>query len=272
MLNYELRRSHHAIGECSVHVKFFQQLPPHAFAEIVTAVSGLGQRLNLPAPVNVQLFQIPIGNVPIMSPTPMGTIGFQRFAPDGEVERSLIVNGDTVSFTFRDYVRWEDHLDEIVAIFDEIAQIFIKSVPAIHSVRLQYINELRSRQPNTELAGEIFRSGTRWVSPIGFDTPENWHCHTGKFFNIDQSKRHLVNVNADITTRPKPDGVPSNFVQLIIMAGVHFDIPGSQPLIVSADSCRATIRSVLDEAHTLEKRVLAEVVSDEYLKAMGALT
>jgi hypothetical protein len=83
--------------------------------------------------------------------------------------------------------------------------------------------------------------------------------------------KDLVNVNVDVVFSATPER-PQEFtnVKLLIIAARHFNTVGARPLAVTASEMPATLLAQLDAAHNLEKSVLFETLSDEYLKAVNA--
>lgn len=143
-LNYQLRREKHAIGEFIATLKFSAAVSAPTFAKIVPLLNEAAKELDLPAPMNVQVFNVAFGT-PQMPPPPSGT-GFQRFAANGEIACSLWCDGDSISLTFRDYDRWKYILPKIVKTFSKIVPGYMAQVPAIHSFAVQYLNEFRGHK------------------------------------------------------------------------------------------------------------------------------
>jgi len=267
-LNYDLRREAHAIGEFSASLNFSNQVNVNTFANVVPLLKNAADSLNLPAPMNMQVLNFGIGNFPVQLPT--AGSGFQRFASNGEIACSLWCDQTSITLTVREYDRWHNILPSIVKTFSSIAPAYIAEVPAIRSFSLQYLNEFRARDASIRSAAEIFRPQSKWISPFAFESDEPWHCHIGQFIPTELGYRNLVNINCDVATAQfPPEQATRNYAKALILAACHYDLPDVGPLIAHLDTISDVIRVNFDAAHTLEKKLLGEIISDGYLAIMG---
>ena len=257
-LNFQLRRDAHAIGEFTAKLVFAQAISARAFSSAVERLREVAAKLDLPAEMNVQFVKIRIGNPP--SPQPPDGLGFQRFQKDGEVACSVYCDSDGITFTLRDYDRWQNVLPQVVESFSHIAPAYMAEVPAIKAFQVQYLNEFASINAPETPTREIFREGCRWVSPFSYDSLQPWHCHVGQFIPVNDNSRYLININCDVNTRPFPptDGT-RNFASVLILVSRQYDLPNSGPLVIEVEKLRAA----------LEKSLLGEIISDDYLDVMG---
>lgn len=273
-LSYELRREQHAIGEFTASLHFFQPVSAPIFSAVTDVLKGLAGQLNLPALIQMPLFQFTLGPQGAGFGSPdgqSGGLGFQRFSPSGEVEESVVCNAASITYVLRDYTVWEKVGPNIVNLFSKLAFEYIKEVPAIESIRVQYLNEFSSKEGSTQSAAELFRDGNGWVAPIVCGSNQSWHSHVGVYIPHDANERRLVNVNCDISPRPSPgERGPRTDAKVLVFAGCFFNVPGGRPLVVSADGLADAIKTKFDEAHALEKSILGDLISDDYLKAIGA--
>ncbi|WP_324806608.1 hypothetical protein SH584_09485 [Sphingomonas sp. LY29] len=275
-LNFELRREHHAIGEFTASLNFFQPISAPTFAVVTSALKEVAQGLNLPASVPVPSFQFTVemqGSPGVVPPQIQSNgVGFQRFSPEGEIAEFLSCSPSAITYVLRDYTVWEEVGAKVVEIFSRLAASYVKEVPAIESVRVQYQNEFRSLIGSPLSAAELFRADNGWVAPIACQSMEAWHSHVGVYIPHSEIERRLVNVNCDISPLQFPgEGVPRTLAKVLVFCGCFFNVPGKQPLILSGEELVSTLRTKFDEAHDLEKLVLGEVISDPYLRAIGAL-
>jgi uncharacterized protein (TIGR04255 family) len=273
-LNFQLRRKNHAIGEFTASVHFFQPIGASTFASVSDVLRKISSDLDLPAPVPVQVLNLMVGP-PGASITPApqmgGTLGFQRFSKEGEVEESIACDADSIIYVLRDYTVWEDVFPKLLGLMSELASQYIKEVPALQSIRLQYTNEFRGHSAKTKSAAELFLKNARWVAPLAYESNDAWHSHVGLYIPRNAEERYLVNVNCDIAPRKFPGEQKRRSVAKVqIMAGCFFNIPGRKPLIVSPKDITSALKRKFREAHTLEKGVLREIISEPYVMAMGA--
>ena len=271
-LRYELRRERHAIGEFTATLQFFQAISAPTFADVARKLTALAESLNLPAPVPIQVMAA-VGQQSspgvTQTTTQMG-MGFQRFAANGEVETSLICDGDEIAFTSRDYTTWEEMKPAVLRVFVDLSAPYVSEVPAIKSLRLQYTNEFLSIKPDVHRPTEIFKPKSQWIAPFAYSLDQAWHCHVGRYFPIDDNQRMLVNVNCNVAKvkRQETDDLHS-YVSVVLLSGCFFNVAGGRPLIVTEEDTEHALDQLLEDAHVLEKKILAETISERYLAAMG---
>ncbi len=96
-----------------------------------------------------------------------------------------------------------------------------------------------------------------------------WHSHTGVFVPGENGVRHLINVDADAVEAQFEGGTTAQYVKVAVLTSCHYDQVGG--LTLTGEDLKARIQGDLDIAHNLERKTLAEVISDKYLEVMGAL-
>lgn len=268
-LNFDIRRDNHAISEFSATIKFSQQIDMTTFSAVTDALKVISQKdcLDLPAPMNVQIFQVGIGPTP---PSPMAGTGKQRFSSNGEIACSVWCDLDSITLTLREYDRWAGVKSTIEQGLCPLVAAYIKQVPAVRSVSVQYLNEFIAKDPSKKSAAEIFRPESQWISPFSYQSDEPWHCHVGQFIPKNDRFRHLININFDVAPAHNPEEKSIKTVaKLLIMSACNHDIADKGPLILRSENYKESIMNQFDVAHGLEKKLLVEVVSDDYLAIMG---
>ncbi len=268
-LNYDIRREAHAIGEFSATLRFFRGVGVKTYSNVVPLLTDAAKALDLPAPMNVQVFNIGIGNAPALPPPAPGG-GFQRFAADGEIAASLWCDQESITFTLREYERWDKVLPSLIKTFSKIAPAYMEEVPAIRMFSLQYINEFKAKPQGFTRTDELFKKNNAWIAPFSFGSEQPWHCHVGQFIPSDGPYRYLINLNCDVMPKAfAPDNLIKNYVKVLILAACHYDLPEKGPLIAKVEDLPSLIEDNLNRAHSMEKKLLGEVISDEYLAIMG---
>jgi uncharacterized protein (TIGR04255 family) len=273
-LEFAICREKHAIAEFQAIVRFTEPLDPASFGDVFGAAIGLSQKFNLPARVPMTSFAFEFGQVggPRISPPPVNPleVGFQRFSPDGQVEERISADPQSVSYMTRDYLGWEKTREILLDIFTQITAPYAKRSLLIGTVQVQYANDFSSQNTGFVPVQALFRKDTRWVPPIFAELDDLWHSHVGMFLP-EEGFKNLVNVNVDVVYSATPER-PEQFtsVKLLIIAARQFNTIGARPLAVIASEMPATLLANLDAAHDLEKSVLFETLSDEYLKAVNA--
>lgn len=267
-LNFELRRKAHAIGEFTATLAFSRPVSGLAFAKVIDRLKEVALRLDLPAQMNVSVLNISVGPKPESFP-PSG-LGFQRFASNGEIECSLWCDPDNINFTLRNYDRWQTVLPKILDALEHIIPGYMTEVPAVRAFQVQYLNEFASKDLAEGVVSEVFRAGNQWVAPFSYSCVQPWHCHVGQFINSDVQSRFLININCDVMPNPWPiNDLTRNYVRVLILASRLYDLPERGPLIISLENLSVVLRENFNAVHSLEKKILGEIISNEYLDQMG---
>lgn len=262
----------HAIVEFTAVVKFGADVQPVLFGELAGQVNTLAESINLPAKLALPTFAISIGNGVSESPVSGMTtqIGYQRFSAKGEAEERLIASPNTITYSTRDYKGWAETLPILLNISSALAPFYLKSSPTIGRVQLQYQNEFTSLDSDFVQASDIFSKDTRWVSSNRTSATDLWHSHVGEFIP-DGSCRQLVNVDVDCFLAREPSRSDEfTAVRANILAARTYDVDRSKPLIVDHTMLVEVLTQELDKTHTLEKKVLSDILSEDYLKLVGA--
>jgi len=270
-LAYELRRDAHAIGEFSASVQLFQPVGADTFSRVVQQLRREAKMLNLPAAMPIQVLRLNFGPQPFQDVSPQ-SVGFQRFAETGEIAMSLQCDNNGITFTLREYVSWELIKPTLIKTFSSLLKVYAKEIPAVQSIKVQYLNEFRASSGNILSASDIFSPDSKWVAPFVADTNDDWHCNVGKYISRSREMRQLVNVNCSVVRKAiNADEIPRLYANVLIVAGCFYNLPGQSPLIIENKQLRGQLSKVLEISHSLEKKVLAETISNPYLAAMGAL-
>lgn len=266
-LQYDLRHERHAIGEFSASMQFKTGLLEDQFAPVQAKLKTLAEKFDLPAPAPLNMFRF---GTPPGVPLPAGPVSYQRFAKDGSVEAAVLCDDNTVTFTLKNYTRWNDIASTVRDIFVELAEVYLPTAVAISLVRLQYLNEFRAKDDGPTSASELFKPKSKWIAPFAEASDEFWHCHIGSFIPDNADMRHLINVNCNVLSAAfPPDNLERTYAKVLVLVGCYYDV--GKPLNDTGDKLSEKLETDLRLAHALERRTLAEVVSDPYLEIMGAL-
>lgn len=273
-LQFSICRERHSIAEFQATVRFTSPIDIDGFTEISQAVTEVAKELNLPARIAMPSFTFEFGEVggPRLSAptTAPGAVGFQRFAANGDVEERISADASGVTYVTRQYPGWEVIRQVLAKALGSLATHYTKRSLLVGSILVQYSNEFSSAENGFVPAQALFRKDTRWIPPIFDDLHDLWHSHVGMFLPEDTFK-NLVNVNVDVqmaTTADRP--VEFTGVKLLIIAARQYNVTGGRPLAMSASETSDVLLANFDAAHDLEKRVLFETLSDEYLAAVNA--
>lgn len=270
-MNFEMRRENHAIGEFSATIELFSEISDEAFLETKKIASQIAKQLGLPVPVKQQGFQFSVGPEMSAKPVSIEAIGYQKFAPDGEVDTLFLCEQNKLTVTLHSYVCWIDTKQLLQSIFEPLLNSYLDDVPAVKHISLQYVNEFRSLNPYPTKTDEMFRPESKWIPDFCRNSEQNWHTHGG-IFKPNGDSRFLINVNLDLKTA-EAEGLdfPVSVLNNLILIRLGYDIPGKPPLVVDVENRWEVLENCFDQVHTLEKETLFEIYSDEYLQSMGTL-
>lgn len=269
-LKFEQRRDRHAIGEFSAAVTFFQPVSANTMAKAVTELAAYARENNLPAPVNTQVFTFAVGQA--TPPSAQQVAGWQRFSSAGEPEVTVTCDEVSIHFATRTYSSWAEIRPILSAYFARISQHYVSEVPAITGFQIRYLNEFRNVNAEFDPGTELFRAPNDCIIPNVARFRDAWHSHCGWFETVSQNRRRLVNVNVDCKVGTIPQvSHPVTTLGVSLLVSERYDVPNESPLVIPVGELEAHITEHLDDAHSREKAVLAELFADDYLKLMGAL-
>lgn len=271
-MTFELRRPNHAIGEFHASVTLVQPVSLTTFSAVLAELESIRQTLVLPAAMAIQTLEFAIGpNGPTPASSGPSPVGFQRFLPTGEVAESLMCDPNSIIYVSHDYTAWTEVEPKLLSIFDRLLKHYSREIPAVREVKLQYLNEFRGGTIRSDV-GSVVRPGSRWIPAFADGQTEPWHSHVGLFLSQSGNRRDLVNVNADLKhQRFGGELSERDHLQILILTAAFYNVIGKPPLVLTPTTTMSVLHTVLDELHTLEKTVLREVITDEYLTKMGAL-
>jgi hypothetical protein len=79
-----------------------------------------------------------------------------------------------------------------------------------------------------------------------------------------------VNADVNLIQQMLPPS-PRTQVKVLILVSQAFDVPGCDLLVATSENLSTTISQHFDDLHTQEKKIVAEVFSDNYLSEIGAV-
>lgn len=260
----------HAIEACTITIRFAQSVDPETFAAIRARAKKIADSLDLPAEMQLSMPQFLGGIVPQQLVPQMGVV-FQRFAKNGQVETELKCELSAISLTIRSYPGWQELRAFADATILELVPLYMSVLPAISGVSIQYDDKFDGGPANQAgAAGEIFRPGTPWVVIYDAKSTQQWHSTMGIFVPKTENCRELLNVNVTVNDTPQAGGESVRYVGMTIVVSENFDVPGQPPLIVEQERAGQCVGDLMDVVHARQREILHEVLSDDYLSAIGA--
>ena len=266
-LPFEPLAGHNAIESCTLVIRFATPIDAQSFEAVTSQAATLATANGLPGRQQQVMPQIVFG-AGIPTNLPVG-ISFQRFATDGQVEAELKCENQAVTLTVRKYDGWAGFYQFAANVVLPLLPTYLGTVPAIASVLLQYEDLFLAVSGNPP-AGEIFRKDTKWVTIYDRTSDQPWHSHFGVFITQSDAHRRLVNVNVTVADQVRaPHNVARRMAGLTVLTGEMFDVEGQPPLLVERGREDQIFSDILQNLHSYQKTILAEVLTDEYLSAIG---
>lgn len=271
-LEFEPVAGTHAIEACTLTIRFFQPVAGEAMAEIAKTIEKVASDNGLPGKQQIAQPALVFGFENFGAPPPsFGFISYQRYAPDGKVVAELKCEAAAISLTVREYMGWASLIDFAERTLIEVAKAYLKVAIALTGVTLQYEDRFTS-DPGDKSTAAVFRPKSRWINSSFVDVPQPWHSHFGLFLPKGVADRELVNVNVTVSdVHMLPLGDLKRSVALMILVGHLFDVVGEAPLSFD-ENCdlSAELRSLIDGVHVRQRAIFNEIISDDYLIAVGA--
>lgn len=259
-LRFQPSAGHHAIQVCTVVVRFAAPADPSTMARILQMASDLAAANNLPATQQMMTMG---------TPEAAPAAAYQRYASNGTVVAELRCEAQQVLLQIREYNGWKALVKDLQNTLLRLVPLYLAGLPAILNVLMQYDDRFDAVEGGDISAAEVFRSDSSWIAPRHISSEQPWHCHTGGFTEIDDSRRRLINVNVTCNDQllHQVDG-PRRIVGLTLLVAENYDRP-SGALILEPGNAAPALLETLTEIHDAHKAMLSELLSDDYLNAIG---
>ncbi|MDF2494576.1 hypothetical protein [Sphingomonas sp.] len=266
-LSFEPLAGHNAIESCALVIRFVTPIDAPTFEALTVQAAALATENGLPGRQQQVMPQFVFGSG-IPTNLPVG-VSFQRFATDGQIEAELKCEMQALTLTVRKYDSWSGFFDFASKVALALVPVYLGTVPAIASVLLQYEDVFLAVEGNPP-AGEVFREGTRWVTMYDRASDQPWHSHFGVFIPQSPMRRRLVNVNVTVADQARaPHNIVRRVADLTVLTGDMFDVEGQPPLLVERGREAEIVGDLIKNLHEFQKTILAQVLSDDYLAAIG---
>lgn len=258
-----------AIESCNLSIRFPTPIGEDVFKAVFDTADVLAASNNLPARTKIEPPAF-LANIP-GAPALATAATFQRYATDGKIEVDLRCETQTLAFTVRSYSTWREFYDAVERLVFPLLPIYLSSVPAITAIVLQYEDVFLAKEGvERPVAGEMFRSDTKWVALYDPTTDQPWHSHFGIFLPKTNANRELINVNVTVADQVRsPANVPQRVTNITMLTGDMYDVPGEMPLVVPAGEEAIVVGTIVQSLHGTQRTILGEVLTDSYLAAIG---
>lgn len=212
--------------------------------------------------------------------TPIGFI-FDSLKPNGEVLRSISLDGTTLSVQSADYLTWEETWAEVRSVFAQMLPLVLSRSELV-SFHLHYHDRfVWEREAQEFKSNLVFREGSPFIAQNVFAAPELWHNYHGYFEYPEVPSPHQLLTLAEVQLLP-----PEN-VGLKDERGVVADLKLTHRAILGVDRAGGKAKPVNDpkevlgtdedglldaymtKMHDADKWLLARLITDELCDEIG---
>jgi uncharacterized protein (TIGR04255 family) len=161
------------------------------------------------------------------------------------------------------YISWKFFVERIYLLLQHFIDESL-NVLTLNSIKLEYWDRfVFDGEPKDVVYRELFRSNSRYIPAFSFEQSELWHSHIGYFVRFDPTVKRLINFNVDtldLTNIPdanSPEPPPPKR-----SAGIYSMAQDTLEASVAPDTW-PNVTIILDELHTILKKVLADAITSE---------
>lgn len=260
----------HAIESVSFGVEWLQPLPPAVMAALEAAYEGaLKNELPSKKPVQQVAFEFNLESGNTIRPAQAVGWTFERFAPDGRVDRSLMLTPTTLAMTLHSYTRWDEVYATAAALMRPLLPLIAMSSGGFTVFGLQYVDIFRvTTDPAAFHADMLLRRNSPLVPASVFERNSLWHAHHGYFTDIAQApaRRKLTVINTDLI-----DENGSRQVRILSMHKTIFSAPLSDTEQLYAGD-NPPLQAALHDMHDENTALLRTLLNDDMLERIGLST
>jgi uncharacterized protein (TIGR04255 family) len=190
---------------------------------------------------------------------------FAHIAPDGQAEKVLRVDWNSITYLSTNYTHWKDlRADALEAVELAATEFFYDQGYSVTEAGLQYENRFLWIGSNEDFdATQLIRPDSSWIPPRIYNSKLNWHANCGEFQAIDNGIRRLIRMNtAAISGYQSDPNQRSIILQVSLSDALNmpgFDVSNA---MTHAQS-EAWIKERLEHLHADEKRIVADIIVGE---------
>lgn len=254
----------HAIESVSFGVEWQQPLPP-AVMGALESVYEATLKSELPSKKPVQQFAFEINLEGGNAIRPAQAVGwtFERFAPDGRIDRNLMLSPTTLAVTLHTYTRWEEVYATAAALMRPLLPLIAVSSGGFTVFGLQYQDVFRIIGDDSAQfrADMLLRRNSAMLPASVFQQASLWHAHHGYFTEMPDapSRRKLTVVNTDLI-----DENGNRQVRILSVHKTVFTAPLTDTEQLYAGE-NPPLHAAMHEMHSENKTVLRELLNDDML-------
>lgn len=255
----------HAIESVSFGVEWQQPLPPAVMGALESVYeAALKKKLPSKKPVQQFAFEFNLesGGKSIQPAQAVGWT-FERFAPDGRIERNLMLTPNTLAVTLHTYTRWEEVYATAADLMHPLLPLIAVSSGGFTVFGLQYQDVFRITGDDVAQfrADMLLRQNSAMLPASVFQQKSLWHAHHGYFTEMpdEPERRKLTVVNTDLI-----DENGNRQVRILSVHKTVFNSPLSDTEQLYAGD-NPPLHAAMHGMHSENKAVLRELLNDDML-------
>lgn len=255
----------HAIESVSFGVEWQFPLSPTVMATLETVYEAT-LKLQLPSKKPLQHLEMEFsadgGNL-IKQNQLSGGWMFERFAPDGRIDCSMMLAPNALAVTLHSYSRWDDVYTAAAEMMRPLLPLIAVSSGGLTVFGLQYLDVFRITGEPADFRPEmLLRQDSEFLPPSVFKRNSLWHAHHGYFTDMSDKPpwRKLTVINTDL--------IDENSDRQLRILTMHRTMFSSPLLDVEQLEAHGTFsfRTAMHDMHNENKTVLRSLLNDPMLK------
>jgi|GEM_PF-2115306 len=262
-----------AIEAMGVSIRFAEPTGTLLSKKILTALESSTNKAGLIDKRPIQGFQVNLSNPGEVKPVSGSAMIFQKTSlekdRDGQVQSVLTNQAEVqpahLTYNTWRYKDWDAERKLVMGLLLPGVQLACQGV-ALGAIRVEYLDRFYfDGEPLDASARDILRSESGLVAPHVFDAPDLWHSHTGKFSDISNDRRKLLQVHADFQDLTGPTELSGKRSLLLMTAAeLQFSNGGGE---IASEDIESFLSSTLDDLHRDAVTLFKDVVDEEFRKA-----
>lgn len=272
---WKLLNRENAIEGVSASIRFSEPVSSMVLGKLIRHVEPLAKAEGFIDKEPVQIVQFQISNSgPDIRPAASGGVALQQRSVDRDVtgnvgirlKRQLICQADSLHLQLLVYTDWETEWKRVRRLLIEALNIACGVVP-VAALRLEYVNRfIFDAQPEMAKAADLLNP-SKMVAPHIFEAENLWHSHTGRFGAVENQRRLLTQVNADMQSleSPHPDAGRRTVV-LMLAKELQFLGPGIE---IEETGVSDFADHNFNDLHTQIKHLFTELLNPGFVKQSG---
>lgn len=254
----------HAIESVSFGVEWRLPLPPTVMATLEAVYEAtLKQCLPSKKPVQQVAFEFSVdGSNRIKQEESLGWT-FERFAPDGRIDCSMMLASNTLAVTLHSYSNWQEVYAKAAEMMRPLLPLIAISSGGLTVFGLQYLDVFRIvGEPADFHADMLLRRDSELLPQSVFKQNSLWHAHHGYFTDLsdEPARRKLTVINTDLV-----DENGDRNLRILTMHRTMFSTPWLDVDQIYADGA-FSLHTAMDDMHNDNKAVLCSLLNDPMLE------